>query len=157
MWLEKCTKGGNGDIKVRATKEIRREHSAGIDYNRELEAIAKFSQPKVWLHHQSLIARFIDIMKYDRCFVKSFGWYESPEYLFIAMEYLKLGDLKIYLDGKPPLQEFEAREIMYQIVDGLRFMHGNQFAHRDLKPKASLFFVLLTSLRESFLTLYFEK
>ena len=100
--------------------------------------------------------KFIDTMKYERCFVKSFGWYESPEYLFIAMEYLELGDLRIYLDGKPPLPEHEAREITYQILDGLCLMHDNEFAHRDLKPNVSLFLVLVTSLRESFLILNFE-
>ena len=99
---------------------------------------------------------FIDIMKYDRYFVKSFGWYESPEHLFIAMEYLELGDLRIYLDGKPPLLEHEAREITYQIIDGLFLMHDNGFAHRDLKPNVSLFFILVTSSRESFSNLAFR-
>ena len=51
-------------------------------------------------------------MQYERCFVKSFGWYDSPEHLFIAMEYLELGDLKCYLDCNPPLPEREARDIM---------------------------------------------
>jgi hypothetical protein len=54
VWLEKCTKGGkNRDIEVRAIKqiEISQQNSARIDYNRELEAIAKFSHWKVWLHH----------------------------------------------------------------------------------------------------------
>ena len=55
-------------------------------------------------------------MQYERCFVMSFGWYEDPEHLFIAMEYLELGDLKCYLHRKPPLPE---REITYQILDGL--------------------------------------
>jgi hypothetical protein len=55
VWLEKCTKGGNHDIEDRAVKQmgITRQHSARIDYNRELEAIAKFSHRKVWLHHFS--------------------------------------------------------------------------------------------------------
>ena len=47
VWLEKCTKGGNRDIEVRAVKQITRRLSAEIDYNRELEAIAKFSHEKV--------------------------------------------------------------------------------------------------------------
>ena len=64
------------------------------------------------------------------------------------MEYLELGDLRIYLDGKPSLPEHEAREITYQILDGLFLMHDNGFAHRDLKPNVSLFFALVTSSRE---------
>jgi Protein kinase domain len=72
------------------------------------------------------------------------------------MEYLELGDLRIYLDGKQPLPEHEVREITYQILDGLFLMHDNGFAHRDLKPNVSLFFVLVTSSRESFSNLAFR-
>ena len=84
--------------------------------------------------------------------MKSFGWYDSPEHLFIAMEYLELGDLKCYLDSQPPLSEYEAREITYQILDGLLLMHANNFAHRDLKPNVSLFLIKSSP----FLTLHFS-
>ncbi|CAI7591897.1 unnamed protein product [Penicillium glandicola] len=116
VWLERCIKGKNTGYHVRATKqmEVRRQ----IDYARELEAIAKFSH-----------------RKYERCFVKSFGWYQNEASLFIAMEYLELGDLQNYLRNKgKPLQEFEAQCIMSQILEGLDLMHDNGFAHRDLKP-----------------------
>jgi hypothetical protein len=49
VWLETCAKGQR-DIQERAVKEIpipSRQQSKSVDYNRELEAIAKFSQPKV--------------------------------------------------------------------------------------------------------------
>ncbi|KAH8693006.1 kinase-like domain-containing protein [Talaromyces proteolyticus] len=117
VWLEKCTKGYR-DVQVRAIKQLEKhEQFAHIDYTRELEAIAKFSHAK-----------------YERCFVKSFGWYESPEHLFIAMEYLDLGDLHTYLYRNPALLEHDAREVTYQILDGLNLMHENEFCHRDLKP-----------------------
>ena len=60
------------------------------------------------------------------------------------MEYLELGDLQHYLNHQPPLPEHEAKEITYQILDGLHFMHDNEFAHRDLKPNVSLFFTALS-------------
>ncbi|KAL3486516.1 kinase-like domain-containing protein [Aspergillus germanicus] len=106
---------------MRAVKEINLKGRAGrVDYTRELEAIAKFSQ-----------------RKYDQvgCFVKSYGWYKTAESLFIAMEYLELGDLQTYLhrDEQPPLPECEAQDIVYQILYGLREMHENNFVHRDLK------------------------
>lgn len=56
------------------------------------------------------------------------------------MEYLELGDLSTYLYRKPPvppLPEAEAKEIAYQILEGLHMMHENGFAHRDLKPNVS--------------------
>lgn len=46
VWLETCE--GNHEPKLRATKIIRKKipGSGFIDYNREIEAIAKFSHPK---------------------------------------------------------------------------------------------------------------
>ncbi|KAJ5358988.1 Tetratricopeptide-like helical [Penicillium cataractarum] len=123
VWLEKCIKGGRPgatpqDGAVRAVKQIDIDTRLGsIEYNRELEAIAKFSHSR-----------------YERCFVKSFGWYEGPSQLFITMEYFENGDLFAYLYQKPPLPEAEAKDITYQILDGLSMMHENGFAHRDLKP-----------------------
>lgn len=54
------------------------------------------------------------------------------------MEYLEIGDLFEYLRGRDPLGEIEAREITYQVLDGLSMMHDNAFAHRDLKPSVFL-------------------
>ncbi|CAG9984320.1 unnamed protein product [Clonostachys byssicola] len=118
VWLGKCATGD--DIgKLRAVKEItklqRQRRSSEIDYNRELEAIAKFSHKK-----------------YVHCFVQSFGWYESEEAIFIAMEYLEHGDLQSHLVR--PFPEDEVRDIVFQLLEGLSFMHENGFAHRDLKP-----------------------
>lgn len=57
------------------------------------------------------------------------------------MEYHEIGDLFTYLHKKgpvPPLPETEAKEIAYQVLDGLSMMHENGFAHRDLKPHVGL-------------------
>ena len=75
--------------------------------------------------------------QYNICFVKSFGWYESPECVFITMEYFPLGDLQNYLSS--PLPEKDTQQITSQVLEGLLFMHDNGFAHRDLKPNVSLF------------------
>ncbi|OCL14751.1 kinase-like protein, partial [Glonium stellatum] len=115
VWLEECVKGCRGP-KLRAVKEITTTRH-NIDYTRELEAIALFSHKK-----------------YERCFVKSFGWHEGADAIFITMEYLKHGDLHYYLHQASPLLEREACEITSQILHGLSFMHENGFAHRDLKP-----------------------
>lgn len=52
--------------------------------------------------------------------------------MFIVMEYMEHGDLDSHL--KRPLPENEAREITLQITEGLKSLHENGFAHRDLKP-----------------------
>ena len=57
--------------------------------------------------------------------------------MLMAMEYMPQGDLHRFLGS--PLPENEGRSIVAQILDGLQFMHEYDFAHRDLKPKVSLF------------------
>lgn len=50
------------------------------------------------------------------------------------MEYLPLGDLQSYMNGSSPIPEHGSQQITWQILQGLSFMHGGNFAHRDLKP-----------------------
>lgn len=57
VWLEKRTKGGRPgqDGAVRAVKQIDTDTRFGsIDYHRELEAIAKFSHPRVSIKKEYL-------------------------------------------------------------------------------------------------------
>lgn len=63
------------------------------------------------------------------------GWFKTSDWLCISLDYFPLGDLHDYLANHPKLSEQEAREITYQTLLGLRFMHHEGFAHRDLKPK----------------------
>ena len=60
------------------------------------------------------------------------GWFEEPETLYIAMEYLERGDLTKYT-GTPLLQE-TVKNISEQVLEGLKVMHEQGIAHRDLKP-----------------------
>lgn len=60
------------------------------------------------------------------------GWYETHEHLFIAMEYFDLGDLRNCVTAA--IKEPEAQNIIFQITEAVNFMHGKNFAHRDLKP-----------------------
>ena len=53
------------------------------------------------------------------------------------MEYCELGDLQNYLSSEPPLPEIQAQEITFQMLEGVRYMHENEFAHRDLKASRS--------------------
>ena len=61
------------------------------------------------------------------------GWYESDNYIHIAMEYISHGDLRHYL--KVERSESEAKAITSQLLEGLSIIHRDGFAHRDLKPQ----------------------
>lgn len=56
VYLQKCKGGGPQDGAVRAVKHILIDTRAKIDYKRELEAIAKFSHPRVSLSNKSLVS-----------------------------------------------------------------------------------------------------
>ena len=72
-------------------------------------------------------------------FVDFFGWFKNGSDVFLAMEYIPLGDLeknvKVH-SGRIP--EIEARDITEQILSGLEIMHAESFAHRDLKPQVMI-------------------
>ncbi|KAH7266020.1 kinase-like domain-containing protein [Fusarium solani] len=114
--LERCITGN--DNKVRAVKEIMKGIIVGVedDWIRELDAVFKFSHPK-----------------YRHCFVRSEGWYELNDRIFIIMKYMPLGDLQINLNDEP-LSEFEGRQITEQVLEAVGFMHNSGFLHYDLKP-----------------------
>jgi serine/threonine protein kinase len=76
-------------------------------------------------------------------FVDFIGWFQSDDAMFLAMEYMPLGDLEHNVQEienspthiGPPLPEEEVQEITRQILEGLNIMHTEGFAHRDLKPQ----------------------
>ncbi|KAI1152794.1 kinase-like protein [Nemania diffusa] len=104
---------------LRAVKVIKKPDAAGQswDYMKELEAIAQFSS-----------------QQYAPYFVRSYGWFENDVSIFIAMEYLSLGDLRRFMDAQPQFSEDATQQIVRQLLKGIRFMHASSFAHRDLKP-----------------------
>ncbi|KAG8531921.1 uncharacterized protein KY384_003557 [Bacidia gigantensis] len=101
----------------RAVKEIvkgTRSVPLPIDYRKELVALGRLS-------------------KNDDVFVNFFGWYESLDAVYLAMEYFEHGDLAQNLDAK--IAEPDARIIAKQLLEGLTLLHSQEWAHRDLKPQ----------------------
>ncbi|KAJ3494608.1 hypothetical protein NLG97_g3968 [Lecanicillium saksenae] len=118
--LQTCIEGyTEADPKMRAVRCLPlKDASKFIHYSRELETLAKFSQKK-----------------YSDFFVNCHGWFKTPKWLYVSLEYLLAGDLENYLSARHKLPPEEARMVASQIANGLHYMHGPGFAHRDLKPK----------------------
>ncbi|GIZ41066.1 hypothetical protein CKM354_000438200 [Cercospora kikuchii] len=118
VFRETCV-DGEGAL-VRAVKIISKpstpQHGTPLDYGRELAAIGLFSTTE----------------KYERFFVKSDGWYDDSENVYISMEFMAYGSLQQHLTQ--PLPEAEARLIVEQVLTGVNYMHQENYAHRDLKP-----------------------
>lgn len=112
--------------RYRAVKTINKKIlPSNLDYSRELLVMAILA-------------------KRPELFVKFLGWYENPETLYIAMEYLPEGDLTKHTGS--PLPQATVQTISKQILEGLKVMHQNGIAHRDLKP-ANIFVVSMSPVR----------
>ena len=69
--------------------------------------------------------------------MRSEAWYELNGRIFMAMEFMPLGDLQTNLQDEP-LSEFEGRQIAEQVLEAVGFMHYSGFLHCDLKPSVCL-------------------
>ncbi|SPO02533.1 uncharacterized protein DNG_05206 [Cephalotrichum gorgonifer] len=118
VYLQQCIEGRRR-VYLRAVKVLSKfkSRAKNINYITELEVIAKFSQKR-----------------YSNYFVKLLGWYDTDNDLFIAMEYFPLGDLQQYISKNQSLPEPDAQQVSYQVLEGLNYMHSENFAHRDIKP-----------------------
>ena len=85
--------------------------------------------------------------QYNPYFVESYGWFENTNSVFITMEFLPHGDLQDHLSALSTLPESEVQQISFQVLEGLAFMHENDFAHRDLKPSVSTSHIYLDRIR----------
>ena len=122
VWLE--LQKGDSEAK-RAVKAIskRKLLEINVDYTRELKALTEFSKPK---YRQKGV--FVDFL----------GWWDSPDSVFLAMEYFPIGSLEDNISSGPPNEQ--VIDVMVQLLEGLEIMHAEGFAHRDLKP-ANIFVV----------------
>lgn len=71
--------------------------------------------------------------QYSGFFVNLHGWWIESGNVFIAMEYLRHGDLSKYVTNGIP--EPEIKEIAENILRGLEVMHQHGYTHRDIKPQ----------------------
>ena len=125
-WQQRIGEGSVGEVYLeaqkddpqlkRAVKVVQRGRLLARDCTRELKALAEFSKTKYRQHG---------------FFVEFFGWWELQDVMFLAMEYLPLGDLSRHMNRE--FEEIEVQEITEQILQGIFTMHEQDFAHRDLK------------------------
>ncbi|CAG7817255.1 unnamed protein product [Allacma fusca] len=73
------------------------------------------------LHHENVVALF-------EC-------RETPNHVFLVMEYCNGGDLADYLNGKGTLSEDTIRLFLRQLAGAMQALHSKGVVHRDLKPQ----------------------
>ncbi|VVB09245.1 unnamed protein product [Arabis nemorensis] len=67
--------------------------------------------------------------------IRQYEVIETPDDIYVVMEYVKSGELFDYIVQKGRLQEDEGRLLFQQIISGVEYCHRNKVVHRDLKPE----------------------
>jgi serine/threonine protein kinase len=78
------------------------------------------------------IAAMAKVRQFPQYFAYLHGWYESQDWIYLAMDYFEMGNLSHHLANKLP--ENQARDITQQLLRGLVELHGMGITHHDLKP-----------------------
>ncbi|OJD38831.1 calcium calmodulin-dependent protein kinase type 1b [Diplodia corticola] len=132
VWLQRRARSNE----VRAVKEVAKH--VPMDHLKEIRAIAKFSKARQITANtlrKHLLQLIANALQYTEYFAQFFGWYEDQQSYYLAMEYMEHGSLYQYLRVvSVPIPEDQTKEIVAQLLEGLRFMHEHNYAHRDLKP-----------------------
>ena len=68
--------------------------------------------------------------------VKVKTFFEDEKNVFIVLELCKNHSLKDLVNRrKGPLAEIEVQNYIFQLIQGLRYLHSKKIIHRDLKPE----------------------
>lgn len=66
--------------------------------------------------------------------VEAYGFFEENNTLYSIMEFIDGVDLDKYLKKVPPFSEDEAKDLLLQIINGIKEIHALNILHRDMKP-----------------------
>ena len=65
--------------------------------------------------------------------------FETPEHLYIVMDYFSGGDLRYHLSDGVQYTEHETKFILANIILCLQYIHSQRIFHRDVKPENLVF------------------
>ncbi|XP_028662583.1 serine/threonine-protein kinase ULK2 [Erpetoichthys calabaricus] len=108
-------------------------HRKKTDWEVAIKSINKKNLSK----SQILLGKEIKILKelQHENIVALYDVQETPNFVFLVMEYCNGGDLADYLQAKGTLREDTLRIFLQQIAAAMRVLNSKGIIHRDLKPQ----------------------
>ena len=67
--------------------------------------------------------------------IKLYEVIETPQKIYLIMEYCEGGELFDYIVKKQHLTERQSCIFFHEIIDALEYLHSLNIVHRDLKPE----------------------
>ncbi|MCJ8740033.1 hypothetical protein PDJAM_G00054210 [Pangasius djambal] len=108
-------------------------HKKKTDWEVAIKSINKKNLSK----SQILLGKEIKILKelQHENIVALYDVQETPNFVFLVMEFCNGGDLADYLQAKGTLREDTLRVFLQQIAAAMRILNNKGIIHRDLKPQ----------------------
>jgi serine/threonine protein kinase len=67
--------------------------------------------------------------------VRTHNIFDERDKIFLVMDYVPGGDFFDYMAKRGKLDELPAKVIVWQMLEGLAYLHNNNIVHRDIKPE----------------------
>ncbi len=117
-------------IKELFSREFSFRHRDGKTVYNKAEAKKIFSKIK-----EDIISEVNILQKIrNKNIVEAYGYFEENNTLYSVMEFIDGIDLDKYLKEVPPFSEDEAKDLLLQIINGIKEIHSLNILHRDIKP-----------------------
>jgi len=81
--------------------------------------------------------KILTTIQHEYC-VQCYDAFETDDRLYLFMELMKGGELFDRIVDQGHFTELMAQDVVYKLLDALKYMHGKGIAHRDLKPENML-------------------
>ena len=124
---EKIGKGKFGIVKKATHKKSNQQY-----------AIKIMSKNSMTVQDLELALTEINILKLCQHpnIIKLYDVYDSPDFIYIIMEYCNGGDLFTYIESRHfKLEEKKVAEIIHKLSMAIYYIHSFGIVHRDLKPE----------------------
>ncbi|KAA8490607.1 Myosin light chain kinase A [Porphyridium purpureum] len=102
-----------------------------------IKILEKSSDPKKFARQKEVYMREMKIMAKSEHpnVVKLYDIFDTPERLFLVMEYMKGGELFDIIAEEKQFSEEKAALVLRELLEGVKYLHEAGVVHRDIKPE----------------------